>query len=262
LARFRRLLTMSGTSTPSSTPRRRGKGKKTLRQAAFMMPPVVVSAPIVVASTPLPQPIIVSPPETTSSLTSDTLTPTETPRRRGKGRKNLRHADGTPISMSPVASSSSSPMPGEWTYGGMDSRRAIFDASLLHPPIVEREALKQKLNSEKRERFNANVLTIVGGCSSSSSTYVGFQDDFSSCAFYKRQKIVERNAEAEAAAEQLAADEKRDELARVILEWNNQNLMIVDRGSENWGLSNEDLYYKYKDTGVPTWDEDFEIQSD
>jgi len=28
------------------------------------------------------------------------------------------------------------------------------------------------------------------------------------------------------------------------------------------GLSNEDLYYKYKDTGVPTWDEDFEIQSD
>jgi len=83
-----------------------------------------------------------------------------------------------------------------------------------------------------------------------------------SCAFNKRQKIVERNAEAEAAAEQLAVDEKRDELARVILEWNNQNLMIIDPGSENWGLSNEDLYYKYKDTGVPTWDEDFEIESD
>jgi len=127
---------------------------------------------------------------------------------------------------------------------------------------VEREALKQKLISEKRERFNANVLTIVGACSSSSSTFVGFQDDLPSCAFNKRQKIVERNAEAEAAAEQLAVDEKRDELARVILEWNNQNLMIIDPGSENWGLSNEDLYYKYKDTGVPTWDEDFEIESD
>ena len=136
----------------------------------------------------------------------------------------------------------------------------MFDATMLHPPAAEREALKEKLSKEKPQRFNANVLTIVGGCSSSSSTYSQFTDDFVSGA--KRQKIIVRDAEAEAAAEQLAADKKRDELARVIKDWNDENLMVIDPDNEDFCLTKEELYYKYKDTGVPTWDGDFGVDSD
>jgi len=169
--------------------------------------------------------------------------------------KNRRNEDGSPVLLSPGR-------------GGADPQRAMFEVPMIHPPSAERQALKERLIQGKPERFNTNVLTIVAASSSSSLTEYQAVTDLALGASYKKQKIAIENAEikaaedadAKAAKEQSDADYKRTELARVILEWSNEHMFFPEPGDENWGLTNEELYYKYKDTGVPVWD--IEMDSD
>lgn len=249
-------------STP--TPKRRGKGKKTLAFASYFshgvampyvvmpyvaMPPVVTPPAV---TPPAVMPPAVMPAVATSSLADDAATVTSTPRRRGKGRKYLRNEDGSPVVCRPFALSSP-PMYGEMIYGGMDSQRAMFDATVLQPPGAEREALKEKLIQDRSGRFNKNVLTIVAGSSSSSSTNYKSANDFVVGISRKRQKSVVCDADplvqARAADEKLKVKKKNDKLRGATMQCKHENIISLDAGDEDWGVSHEELYDWYKDTG-------------
>lgn len=255
-------------TTPSSETRRRGKGRKTLMNEALMSPSVaaspVVGAPAIVVSpitmSPVATPRMTMSPVAMPPSTDGAAAVMSTPRRRGIGMKNRRNEDGSPVLLSPVRLSPD--------RGGVDRQQAMFEFPMIHPPSAERQALRERLIQEKPERFNTNVLTIVAASSSSSSTEYQAVTDLALGASYKKQKIAIENAEikaaedaaAKAAKEQSDADYKRNELARVILEWSNEHMFFPEPGDENWGLTTEELYYKYKDTGVPVWD--IEMDSD